>query len=450
HTTLDSPAYRKINASLMGLLFLLTGDNYQNIVPDNTKAKVERRNTQKSGVILYLNEKIAKLSEEKRVLEEKIATNHNTDIENKLDETISAIENVENEIASSSAESRSILERVYDMSARLEEARFLNDRYILLQSQYDSDIQRLEFMLDGEKKLSDYEPLTRCPFCDSDIKNPFAKISYVSAATAEINKIKSQKQDLEDAASDIQNEIKNLEDEINDLNQRNDIIVEQISSQLTPLASNLREQVKSYKEIVEAKRRIYSLEAMTAELNTDAYNAEETEDEKVQHFSAKDFFDKNLWEYISNNFGKAVKACAYPNFTTARMNIKTADAVVNGKPKKSEGKGYRAFLNTLVLFNMMKVLEERAKYSLRMLVLDSPILSLKEKDMKESEKTTQGMKESLFKYIIKNCGENQMIIVENELPDGVDYSNANLIEFTMDDVIGRYGFMHTLKAEETL
>lgn len=48
------------------------------------------------------------------------------------------------------------------------------------------------------------------------------------------------------------------------------------------------------------------------------------------------------------------------------------------------------------------------------------------------------MRESLFRYTVNNCGENQIIIAENELPDNVDYSSA---KFTMDEEVGRYGFL---------
>ena len=151
------------------------------------------------------------------------------------------------------------------------------------------------------------------------------------------------------------------------------------------------------------------------------------------------------WQILSDSFDKMVKACAYPNKPEAYISIDTADAVVGGKHKKNEGKGYRAFLNTIMLFNLMKYLEAYGTYSLHLLVLDSPILSLKEKkiQMTESEKATHGMKESLFKYMIENCAANQVIIAENEIPEHVDYNNATLIEFTMDENNGRYGFLRS-------
>ena len=76
-------------------------------------------------------------------------------------------------------------------------------------------------------------------------------------------------------------------------------------------------------------------------------------------------------------------------------------------------------------------------------MLDSPILSLKEKKkiVTVKEKATPGMRTSLFSYMIQNCGNNQLIIAENELPPDVDYSGVNLIEFSMDETVGRYGFL---------
>ena len=101
-----------------------------------------------------------------------------------------------------------------------------------------------------------------------------------------------------------------------------------------------------------------------------------------------------------------------------------------------------------MLFTLMKFLEENGTYKPGMLILDSPILSLKEK-IKVSEQATSGMKESLFKYIIDNCGNNQIIIAENEIPTApmVDYSSVNMIEFTLDDQNGRYGFLKGYRDE---
>lgn len=43
--------------------------------------------------------------------------------------------------------------------------------------------------------------------------------------------------------------------------------------------------------------------------------------------------------------------------------------------------------------------------------------------------------------MLDQCGNCQVIIVEREILDDVDLSTANLIEFTKNRSIGRYGFL---------
>ena len=51
------------------------------------------------------------------------------------------------------------------------------------------------------------------------------------------------------------------------------------------------------------------------------------------------------------------------------------------------------------------------------------------------------MKSSMLSYMLDQCGNCQVIIVEHEIPDDVDLSAATLIEFTKNESIGRYGFL---------
>lgn len=82
-------------------------------------------------------------------------------------------------------------------------------------------------------------------------------------------------------------------------------------------------------------------------------------------------------------------------------------------------------------------MNSKAKYSPNFLVLDSPILSLKEK---EAKKPSETMKNTLFENIVDNQKGIQTIVVENEIPD-IDYKDANIIHFTKEKNDGRYGFL---------
>ncbi len=85
----------------------------------------------------------------------------------------------------------------------------------------------------------------------------------------------------------------------------------------------------------------------------------------------------------------------------------------------------------------MKYLSDKGKYAPGILIIDSPILSLKER---EDGIATDTMKEALFQYLLNNMNDGQVIIIENDIPD-LDYSSANVIRFTKDQSTGRYGFL---------
>ena len=82
-------------------------------------------------------------------------------------------------------------------------------------------------------------------------------------------------------------------------------------------------------------------------------------------------------------------------------------------------------------------MESKAKYSPDFLVLDSPILSLKENEIKKPSET---MRNTLFENIVDNQKGIQTIVIENEIPE-INYKDANIIHFTKEKNNGRYGFL---------
>jgi hypothetical protein len=113
------------------------------------------------------------------------------------------------------------------------------------------------------------------------------------------------------------------------------------------------------------------------------------------------------------------------------------DIAVNGKRKRSNGKGYAAYLNTAVVIGFAKYLKKYAEYAPGLVVADSPILSLKEKD---NQRASESMRAGLFEYIANKTKGIQVIVAENEIPN-IDYKNARIIRFTKEPNNGRYGFL---------
>ena len=431
---------------LTALLFLLNGKEFEEEVPSETKEEKERREIQRSGVVSYLRQKIKEYSEKRSEVEAAKAELGDIDIENRIKELLAELSEIEKAVIEATAESKSILEQIFAINPQLEEARLLKERYHILHTQYSADIKRLMFIADGESKSGRIKRATKCPFCNHTMAaQAQQQISYAAATSVELERVKLQLQDLEEAERDVDDEISLLEAQIKELNKQYEKISRLIEQELKPQASKLNMTVESYKRMMQLQQQITTYEYISKEFNDEIEaKALETE-ETVQPFDAKKRVPTDAWKILSDQFADMVKECRYPNSPVAQINFDTLDALVGGKEKKNEGKGYRAFLNTLMLFNLMKFLEINGKYALRMLFLDSPILSLKEKDIPDSERTTVGMRQSLFRYLMNNCGENQLIIIENTLPPNIDYSKAQLIEFTQDDKNGRYGFLMSVK-----
>lgn len=253
-----------------------------------------------------------------------------------------------------------------------------------------------------------------------------------------------QLDDLKEAEEDIQQEIRALDAQLQELNRQNSEITLMISRGLKPKAAKLRDMLESYKCVVQIQHELSAVDAMSVDLNSDIFERKmEDENENIVFHPMKNI-DMDCWRQWSDTFEIIVKECGYPNCSTARISSDTYDAVVNGKHKSDEGKGYRAFLNSIVLFSLMKTLEERGAYRPEMLILDSPILTLKEK-VRADEMADPGMRTLLFRYMVNHCGDNQIIIAENEIPSAADYSTVRLIEFTQDETQGIYGFLKSVR-----
>lgn len=444
-TPFDNPGHSKITASLTSLLYILTGDDLKRFLPTISADELEKRATQKTGVINYLNQKISDLTEQKKQLEEAMAADEDEDIEAKLEEMISEIEQIEKEIIDASEESRKLLEQIFELNSQLQEARFLGDRYKALHSQYMSDIKRLNFIVEGDSKGKKIKHKDNCPFCGHEMEmQEEDRTVYVESAKAELARIQLQLGDLESTESDTEIEVKEIEKRLKELNIQNNSITRLLNQKLRPHASELRSAVVEYQRILQLRQKLQSISYMSAELGSDVFAKENEDDETATKFDAKKQFDKDVWKRLSDSINEMIKECAYTGSPESYLSIDTADVVVGGRHKKNQGKGYRAYLNTLMLFNLMKDLENNGKYAPHLLVLDSPILSLKEKkhSIAENEKVTVGMREALIQYLIDNCGNNQLIVAENELPEAVDYKQSHRLIFSMEENgTDRYGFL---------
>ena len=118
------------------------------------------------------------------------------------------------------------------------------------------------------------------------------------------------------------------------------------------------------------------------------------------------------------------------------------DIEVNGGKKATKhGKGYRAFLNTVVALMFRKYLCNDAKYNPGLLIIDTPLLGL---DQGVDDAAPESMRTALFTYFMNHQDEGQVVVIENldHIPNlNYEESGANIITFTKGRSKGRYGFL---------
>lgn len=418
-------------AVIASLIFLLSG---QDFAETETKDAKEIKEAKKNAVKAYINKELFRLSERNQELLAQSKENPNIDIAVEIEKIMAEISTNEKRINSSIEENQKILAQLYEKNENLSECNVLLNRYDELTTQYDADLKRLNFIVDGEANLN-ASFSTHCPFCDGEVvvkKNQ----NYIDAAKSDYKKIKLQAKDLESASKELRSEKLSLEQEIGTLMAKKKSIEKLIEKELKPQVFNLKEKLSTYKDAIECQKEIDILKKLSEQKTADMIE-NDTDEESELKFKVKEHLDYSFINELSNGIKSFLENCNYDNLLSVIFDKADMDIVINGKKKSSNGKGYNAYFNSVVAIVLSRYMENKAKYSPDFLVLDSPILSLKEK---ETKKPSETMRNTLFENIVDNQKGIQTIVIENEIPE-INYKDANIIHFTKEKNNGRYGFL---------
>ena len=418
-------------AVIASLIFLLSGQDFAETETKDTK---EIKEAKKNAVKAYINKELFRLSERNQELLAQLKENPNIDIAVEIEKIMAEISTNEKRINSSIEENQKILAQLYEKNENLSECNVLLNRYDELTTQYDADLKRLNFIVDGEANLN-ASFSTHCPFCDGEVvvkKNQ----NYIDAAKSDYKKIKLQAKDLESASKELRSEKLSLEQEIGTLMAKKKSIEELIEKELKTQVFNLKEKLSTYKDAIECQKEIDILKKLSEQKTADMIE-NDTDEESELKFKVKEHLDYSFINELSNGIKSFLENCNYDNLLSVIFDKADMDIVINGKKKSSNGKGYNAYFNSVVAIVLSRYMESKAKYSPDFLVLDSPILSLKEK---ETKKPSETMRNTLFENIVDNQKGIQTIVIENEIPE-INYKDANIIHFTKEKNNGRYGFL---------
>lgn len=422
---------------LSALLYLISGRDF---AETDAQTKKEIRIARRKAVEEYVNKQLSGISNRKKQLTEQLAAFVDVDVEAEIGRIVSEIEETDASITQAVNSSKELLGHILTAEEKAAECSVLLSRYQSLKSQYTADIKRLTFIVEGEVEYQSIPHVSKCPFCDGKMTT-HNRQSYIEASRGELARIVAQLDGLEAAEADVKTELAQIEMELTALRAKREDIESLISEQLRPKADNLHEMLNNYRAFIRLKHEMDVIDSFSDSWTTDLRELPEETGDTLQ-YHPKEYFDEAFLSAMDTLAKDILTECNYENLTSARFNLSDFDIEVNGgKKSTNHGKGYCAFLNTVVVLMFRKYFATNAKYNPGLLIIDTPLLGL---DQGVDDAAPESMRTALFRYFMNNQNEGQIIVVENlEHIPKLDYtaSGATVTTFTKGRFEGRYGFL---------
>jgi hypothetical protein len=117
-----------------------------------------------------------------------------------------------------------------------------------------------------------------------------------------------------------------------------------------------------------------------------------------------------------------------------------ADLIISGRRRATEGKGLRAISHAGFVIGLMMYCHQAGRPHPGLVVLDSPLVTYKRRDVGQGEAIPDDVKTAFFSVLSAMSPDAQIIVLENEDPPAAVQTRINYQHFSRSREIGRYGF----------
>lgn len=302
----------------------------------------------------------------------------------------------EKAIVAATDESKELFSALLDYHENEAETVLTYKQFKALESQYIADIKRLTFIVESEQHKHRIEENTTYPFCNGTI-SANNKESYIEASKAELSRIITQLQGLTESENNLDNNLKTTRNKIASIESRRAEIEQLIESELTPMAEKIKNSIQSYRAYIQLEQQITTMHELSQDWNTSMQDQEKDEEAKTK-FNPKKQFPVNFNSDIDEIAYDILEKYNYESLNTAHFNTGTFDLEIDGLVKEdSHGKGYWAFINTVLGLTIRQYLYTSAKYKPNLFVVDTLLLGL---DHGVEDNAPESMRKALFQYFL--------------------------------------------------
>lgn len=357
---LITPGWNAPTPSIATLLFLLTGKDANNLQKqeDPTISKANKK-----ALLAYIQEKLDDLSKQRAELEKTASQCEIVDIPNVIKDLKKQIQQIQNHIDTAISKGHFIMSKIYDLNGKLSECETVIHNFSILHQQYQSDIHRLEFIIDGSLASQNFPKVSHCPFCNSKITTP-PDTKYIEASSVELEKIKSHIEGLFKAKGSVEKKKQSVLLNIKKLEEQKNKINLLISDELTPQLYKIQQELEEKMKFIRISGELECLRKNELQYKKELFDKETEEEPIVTKRKIADFFDYNLIHGFEENLIKVLTASKIGGADTARLNMQNFDIEINGKSKLATmGGGFCALLNTITTYAMSKYIIEQNGYA---------------------------------------------------------------------------------------
>jgi hypothetical protein len=321
----------------------------------------------------------------------------------------------------------------------------LQGRFWLLQTQYNSDLRRLQSISEASTRLNQMKA-ERCPVCgalpehhDKAHQEKDATPSDVAEASkAEVLKILSLLEDLQNTIQTNAAEISRLDAERREKETVLKSATADIANCVRPRVQAALQRLKEGQVQRDKYRRAIDLHQRLAELELLTRQTEHARPAKLAQPATTAAPASDL-ELFSQAAEQILRSWKFPGLGRVTYSETDDDLIISGLRRASHGKGVRAITHAAFSLALLKYCRTKNVPHPGLNVIDSPLVVYRQPDTNEGGFSRE-LKDAFYRTIATDFIDAQVIIMENDEPPADVESKANIIKFTGTD-IGRRGFI---------
>ena len=423
------------------LLSLLTGQDANNL---DTEEDPKISEAKKKALIGYIQDKVDEFAKRRESLEEVLAASGIADPRSRVEQVRKEIAELQSQLDAATQESRQLMSQIYEWNGKLSESRTVGHNFAVLRQQYQSDIRRIGFIVDGATTIPAVRKRVKCPICGEETER-IQDTSFVDASAAELEKIKGHLSELSDAQRSVAHQQETILDTIRELEEKKNAIEVLISEQLQPKLSVFEEQLEQQLAMIRLTSELEVVRQHEIQYRSELFSKETEETSAPSKHNIYEDYDYDIVQGFETKLRKILQASKVGGAASARLNMENFDIELGGLKKSvSMGGGYCGIINTIATLAMSGYLIDLDRIAPGFYAVDSSLTQLSEAEHKEKNDT---IKQNFIEYLIAHATERQVILVEQIkrmpfIPEEDEKNGIHVVRFSRNKAQGRYGFLN--------